>query len=636
MSQEKVTFGGTVYTTDFLYNIYGDLIRTTYPTGLIINRYYDSNGFPTTVKNNSNVFTLFTNNEISGRNQIKNYTLGNSKLSSTTYFHGRPTRYVASGVQNLQMKWNFASMNLMSRRDYIKNRIDTFSYDNLNRLTGYKMGSISGNTLTLGADNIATYNANGNINSKFDVGTYSYSSIKINAVEKVSNPAGIIPDIEQNISYNSMFQPVQMNEGPMGYNRMDFTYGADENRIKSELKYGSGPGASILYTRLHFGDYEINTQGDSTRHLHYISAGDGLIAIVQKVGTSYTYYYTYTDHQGSILTLTSSTGSVVSEQNFDPWGRRINASTWLYTTVAPPNYLIRGYTSHEHIDVFGLINMHGRLYDPILGMMLSPDNFVLDGLFTQNYNRCAYVYNNPIRYTDPDGEFIIPALIGVGISVINNGINNINKDDGFFKGAGKAALFGAFTGAMSFGIGSAATNIFGNVLLVGKALFQIAFHGINGAMMSKAQGVTYGSGFLSGSFSSFSSSAGEALKLGAVPMIIVGSVSGGVGSLLGGGNFWDGFKQGLITSGLNHAAHAITSELLYEEDNGSPKDPIKKTAGGISVSPSAAKIFGVGIEFGVLTILSNNGIEFNPYYTVKWGAGYGVSASVEVFGVQIL
>jgi YD repeat-containing protein len=319
--QEKLSFQGTTYFTDFLLNIYGDLTRTTYPTGLIINRYYDSNGYPTTVKNNGDAITLFTNNVMNGRNQIKQYTLGNTKQSTTSYFHGIPTGYSASGVQNLQMNWDYKSMNLMGRRDYIKNRIDTFTYDNLNRLTGYRMGTISGNTITLGSDNTATYLANGNINNKFDAGSYTYNSSKVNAVETVSNPFGNIPNTEQYISYNSMFQPSQINEGPMGSNRLDFTYGSDEQRIKSELK--NGP-TTTVYTRIHLGDYEINTQGGVTRNLHYISAGDGIVAIVEKTGSTYTYYYTYTDQLGSILTLTNSTGAIVTEQNFDPWGRRRN------------------------------------------------------------------------------------------------------------------------------------------------------------------------------------------------------------------------------------------------------------------------------------------------------------------------
>ncbi len=36
----------------------------------------------------------------------------------------------------------------------------------------------------------------------------------------------------------------------------------------------------------------------------------------------------------------------------------------------------RGYTGHEMMGEFGLVNMNGRLYDPTLGRFLSPDNYV--------------------------------------------------------------------------------------------------------------------------------------------------------------------------------------------------------------------------------------------------------------------
>ncbi len=81
--------------------------------------------------------------------------------------------------------------------------------------------------------------------------------------------------------------------------------------------------------------------------------------------------------------------------------------------------LDRGYTGHEHMAGFGLINMNGRLYDPYLQRFLSPDPYVQEPGNAQNYNRYAYCLNNPLVYTDPDGEFIITAfLIGVAVSAI--------------------------------------------------------------------------------------------------------------------------------------------------------------------------------------------------------------------------
>ncbi|WP_434980418.1 hypothetical protein [Daejeonia sp. YH14] len=44
-------------------------------------------------------------------------------------------------------------------------------------------------------------------------------------------------------------------------------------------------------------------------------------------------------------------------------------------------------------------------------------------------------------------------------------------------------------------------------------------------------------------------------------MIASGGLSGGISATIAGGKFIDGFKQGLITSGLNHVAHMVSAEI---------------------------------------------------------------------------
>lgn len=47
--------------------------------------------------------------------------------------------------------------------------------------------------------------------------------------------------------------------------------------------------------------------------------------------------------------------------------------------------------------------MNGRMYDPVVGRFLSPDNYVQDPRNSQSYNRYSYCLNNPLKYTDPSG-----------------------------------------------------------------------------------------------------------------------------------------------------------------------------------------------------------------------------------------
>jgi RHS repeat-associated protein len=117
----------------------------------------------------------------------------------------------------------------------------------------------------------------------------------------------------------------------------------------------------------------------------------------------------FRDHLGSITHVKN--GTTVQEYSYDAWGRRRNPTSWDYNLSGQPALIAdRGFTGHEHLTEFGLINMNGRLYDPLVGRFLSPDNYVQDASSTQNFNRYGYCLNNPLRYTDPDGDLIIELL----------------------------------------------------------------------------------------------------------------------------------------------------------------------------------------------------------------------------------
>ncbi len=299
----------------------------------------------TKIRNNNDQDLYSLGNDhtaMDGQGHVRAYSLGNGKSSTISYENLMPKRFYTDGIQDLTLDWDFAKGNLSGRVDARKGKTETFGYDNLDRLTS---ATISGQTAQT-----VNYAGNGNISSKTDAGNYGYHPTKLNAVTGVSNAATVIPSQQQDIVYNAFQQPYQVKEGQY---ELTYTYGADYNRIKSELKQ-NGPSTgsgTVVKTRYYFSNFEKDNTG---RYVHYVSSPVGLIAIVENNVT----HYTYTDHLGSILAVTNSGGGIEAEQNFDAWGRRRDKDSWalLAPTAATglPVWLYRGYTGHEHIDQFGL------------------------------------------------------------------------------------------------------------------------------------------------------------------------------------------------------------------------------------------------------------------------------------------
>ena len=133
----------------------------------------------------------------------------------------------------------------------------------------------------------------------------------------------------------------------------------------------------------------------------------GLFAIVVKDSNGNDILnYILKDHIGSINYILNKTGNTIEEMNFDAWGNRRNPVNWTYTNVPEDCIFDRGYTLHEHLKEFKLINMNGRVYDPVIARFLSPDPVLQMPEYSQNFNRYSYVLNNPLKYTDPSG-FVI-------------------------------------------------------------------------------------------------------------------------------------------------------------------------------------------------------------------------------------
>lgn len=558
---EKIN--GVTYVTSHTYNKYDDLATTTYPSNVVITNEYDANGYLTNVKYGS--ITLFNNQGMTSYNAYKKYQYGNGLITDVSYNFSIPTRFYAHNStesiksQDLTLNWNYGTGNLTSRVDALVNKTETFQYDNMNRLTFAQVGSNTGLTMN--------YSTDGNMTVKTDAaGTngLEYLNAKINAVSKVQNPITIPIINQQDIIYSVYQRPTKITEGAK---TLDMVYSFDYERRMGTFKTNGVTDE----TRVYIGNYEKQTIGSVTKEIHYITNGERLIAMLVREGGVVNVNYVHTDHLGSILAVTNSSMAYVARQNYDPWGRKRNCDTWTYSGVqTAPTWLYRGFTGHEEYPQFNLINMNARLYDPLVGRMLSPDIAVTMPYSTQGYNRYSYANNNPLKYIDPSGNepititiLVIAAIKGAAIGVAMNGISNLIQGASFFDGWGQAAVMGGLAGGMSEAIGT----IVGN--MVGYTKFEIAvnqglLHGWSGAILNLIQGGNGFKGFISGFASSITASSIQSLGGGKLSTILGGTVSGGIGSAVVGGNFYQGITFGLISTSLNHTAHEIVTKFRID------------------------------------------------------------------------
>ena len=159
--------------------------------------------------------------------------------------------------------------------------------------------------------------------------------------------------------------------------------------------------------------------------------------------------------------------------------------------------------------------------------------------------------------------------------------------------------------------------------------------------MNSMTGGDFGSGFLSGSLSSLAATGAHGLLGGSNSNFVrgagtigSGAVAGGVGSVVGGGSFWDGARNGAISSGLNHGIHtgALGEGLMMAAITGRTRHFFGPIAIAISATGDVSSGVNVGIEKGKLIVLRG---KENGIYDLNDLSVGGVSASVGVEGVKM-
>jgi len=334
--REDRTIGGTLYTTEYSYDLADNLIGMVYPSGRILTYVRDALGRVTSVttKNNAaapsvNVATAITYMPFG---PIATLLHGNALAATFTWdqdyrLTGIVTAQGGTTIQNLTYGFNLAD-NVTTVTDNIASgRNQTFTLDDLQRLTA-ATGIYGAITYTYdAADNRLTRNLASGPSETF---TYGLTDNRLQSAAVTGQPT-------RTFTTNSAGD-ITLDDRGAG-NTVTIAIGADA-RPQTIAVAGTGA-TTVSYKHNAFGERVSRVEGANTTHFHYdqdgrlIAESDGTGALIREylwlgdkplglvVGpaSSPTLYFVHADHLERVQKITDASQAIVWDGQFTPYGR---------------------------------------------------------------------------------------------------------------------------------------------------------------------------------------------------------------------------------------------------------------------------------------------------------------------------
>jgi len=379
VTKEMKVIDGVTYVTEYGYDKNGNTKTMKYPSGRVITYQLLGDKVQGVLNNGIAIASNITYKPFGSMAGI---TYGNGLAGSISYdLQYRISGIKANGIQDLSYGYD-PSGNIVG----ITNNLDpaynkTYTYDSLSRLTG---ATGSWGTLSYTYDGVG----NRQKETKNAVETnYTYTANKLtgSSGEKAfafgyDNNGNTATGNARQYIYNQNQRLIKVTEG--GSTKGEYSYNGNGQRVKKT----TGAGGTVFhYDRQ--GKMMAETAPTGTPAAEYVFLNDNPLARIE--GGSV--YYYHNDHLGTPLKITDSSGSVVWQGEFMPFGEPISVAGAIINNLRFPG---------QYNDVeTGLNYNYFRDYNPLVGRYVEVDPIGLKG----GINLYIYATNSPIIYKDVNG-----------------------------------------------------------------------------------------------------------------------------------------------------------------------------------------------------------------------------------------
>ncbi len=409
-----MTIAGATFIGGNKYDVYGHVTEVAYPSalglGLRLGYDRDVRGNVLAVRDLASDHVLWTAVELDRRgalahgvfdNNVQTWRVRDDASGGITHL------WATLGAEPIQDLWLTYDDRLrtITRAKLIMgvSKAEGFRYDALDRLqcAFFAPGTIVNGVAV--CDQQIDYDDVGNITAKSDLGAYGYAAQHPHAVEKVGGLGFTYDDVGNQLTRagatktSITYTPFDL---PLTYSIDDqlvatMTYGADQQRARkltatTDTRYVGGLTQQVT-----------DLVAKATREEFYVPVAGATIIVTRRLAQAESRSYALLDQLGSTDVVVGPNG--VERRSYDVWGHRRSPS-WDGNNAGPfTSHPTIGFTGQEAEDEVGLVNMKGRIYDPMTARFLSTDPHVAAPTSAQSWNPYSYVLNNPLAFTDPSG-----------------------------------------------------------------------------------------------------------------------------------------------------------------------------------------------------------------------------------------
>ncbi len=173
---------------------------------------------------------------------------------------------------------------------------------------------------------------------------------------------------------------------------------------------------TILYPTRTFVRVE-NSSG--TYDYTYVKHEGQLVAQLNPDGTK---YFVHGDHEGSTSVITDTSGRMLENTTYTPYGEILSGG-------AVSRFDSEG---KEYSSYVGDYDFNFRKMKPEWGLFTQPDTLIPNIYDPQSLNRYAFEKNNPYRYVDPDGHFLVDLIETINrylaVKIYGEEVKTVNQD----------------------------------------------------------------------------------------------------------------------------------------------------------------------------------------------------------------